>query len=92
MHIKFAHTNTQIPIGEKEQTENDLDILKEKYRAESYIPLSGMISCTNTGTELVVGEKGVWEWMMAHKFNMLLQKSFNTILEHLKKNCILKNK
>lgn len=88
MHIKCAHNNPQIPIGEKEETEHDLDILKEKYRAESYILLSGMISCTNTGTELVAG----WEWMMAHKFNMLLQKRVNTILEHLKKDCILRNK
>lgn len=36
MHIKFAYNNPQIPVGEKELTENDLDILKEKNRVESH--------------------------------------------------------
>lgn len=42
--------------------------------------------------ELVVGEKRVWEWMVGHKYNMLLQKRINAILRHLKKPCILETK
>lgn len=30
MHIKFNHNNPQTPVDEKEQAENDLDILKKK--------------------------------------------------------------
>lgn len=36
MHIKFNHNNPQTPVDEKEQAENDLDILKKKSGTESH--------------------------------------------------------